>query len=95
MRPDQEFRERSGECWEYRDQIRVLGLDRDRMTVLDDGGMVHNVTVEVGDAPDSPLRGTESEREPVLVTLSPERARELASQLWWLADRSVRIGAGR
>jgi len=91
MRGHQEFRERTGACWEYRDQIRCLGLDRDRMTVLEGGALLHNVTVQVADAPSNPLYG---DREPVLVTLSPSEARELASQLWWLADRSERIGAG-
>jgi hypothetical protein len=91
MRPYREFRDRAGECWEYRDQIRCLGLDHDLMTVLEGGALLHNVTVEVADVPENPLCG---DREPVLVTMSPRQARELASQLWWLADRSERIGVG-
>jgi hypothetical protein len=90
MRQDPELREKTGECWEFRDQIRCLGLDSGRMTVLDGGALLHNVTVEVADAPTNPLHG---DREPVLVTMSPREARELASRLW-LADRSERIGAG-
>ncbi|HYB25571.1 MAG TPA: hypothetical protein VEF89_03055 [Solirubrobacteraceae bacterium] len=76
---------------ELRDQIRCLALDSDRMTVLDSGGLVHNVILEVADAPTNPCCG---DREPVLVSLSPNQARELASSLWWLADRSERIAAG-
>jgi hypothetical protein len=76
---------------ELRDQIRCLGLDSDRMTVLESGAVLHNVTVEVADAPNDPPCG---DREPVLVSLSPRQARELASSLWSLADRSERIAAG-
>jgi hypothetical protein len=76
---------------EFRDQIRCLGLDPDRVTVLEGGALLQNVTIEVADAASNPLR---SDREPVLVTMSPRQARQLASRLFWLADRSEQIGAG-
>jgi hypothetical protein len=76
---------------ELRDQIRCLALDADHMTVLDSGGLVHNVLLEVADASTN-LHC--DDRDPVLVSLSPNQARELASSLWWLADRSERIAAG-
>jgi hypothetical protein len=69
---------------EYREQITCLPLDRDRVTFLAAGGMVQSVTVEI----------TDSDRVPVRVTISPRQARELASELWRLADRSERIAAG-
>ena len=53
--------------------------------------LVHNVIIEVAEAPENPRCG---EREPVLVSLTPSQARELASSLWWLAGRSERIAAG-
>jgi hypothetical protein len=74
---------------EFRDQIRCRGLDSVRMTLLGGGAELHNVAIEVADRPGNPLPG-----EPVLVSLTPHQARELASSLWWLADRSERIAAG-
>ena len=69
---------------EYREQITCLPLDPDRVTILSGGGVVQNVTVEI----------TDTDRVPVRVTISPSLARELASELWRLADRSERIAAG-
>jgi len=74
---------------EFRDHIRCLGLDQHRTTVLDGGGLVHNVKVEIADHVENPLPG-----EPVLVSLSPRQARDLASNLWRLAEDSERIAAG-
>jgi hypothetical protein len=74
---------------EFRDHIRCLGLDQARTTVLEGGGIVHNVKVEVVDNAKNPLPG-----EPVLVSLSPRQARDLASSLWQLADHCERIAAG-
>ena len=74
---------------EFRDHIRCLGLDQHRTTVLDSGALVHNVKVEVADSNENPLPG-----EPVLVSLSPRQARELACSLWQLAEHSERIAAG-
>lgn len=69
---------------EYREQITCLPLDPDRVTFLAAGAMVQNVTVEI----------TDTDLVPVRVTMSPRQARELASELWRLADRSERIAAG-
>lgn len=69
---------------EYREQITCLPLDPDRVTLLAAGAMVQSVTVEI----------TDTDRVPVRVTISPRQARELASELWRLADRSERIAAG-
>jgi hypothetical protein len=69
---------------EYREQISCLPPDRDRVTILSGGGVVQSVTVEI----------TDTDRVPVRVTISPRRARELASELWRLADHSERIAAG-
>ena len=69
---------------EYREQITCLALDPDRVTFLAAGVAVQNITVEI----------TDTDRVPVRVTLSPRQACELASELWWLADRSERIAAG-
>jgi hypothetical protein len=69
---------------EYREQITCLPMDPDRVTLLAAGGVVQNVTVEI----------TDTDRVPVRVTMSPRQARELASELWRLADRSERIAAG-
>jgi hypothetical protein len=69
---------------EYREQIICLPLDPDRVTMLNRGGVVQNVTVEI----------TDTDRAPVRVTISPAQARELASELWRAADRSERIAAG-
>jgi hypothetical protein len=69
---------------EYREQITCLPLDRDWVTFLAGGGVVQNVTVEI----------TDTNRVPVRVTMSPRQARELASELWRLADHSERIAAG-
>ena len=76
---------------ELPDQIRCLALDSTRMTVLEGGAVLHNVMVEVGESPENPwCAGGEA----VLVSLTPQQARELASSLWWLAGRSERIAAG-
>lgn len=69
---------------EYREQITCVALDPDRVTFLAAGGVAQNVTVEI----------TDTDRVPVRVTISPRQARELASELWRLADRSERIAAG-
>jgi hypothetical protein len=69
---------------EYREQITCLPLNPDRVTFLAGGGVVQNVTIEITDA----------DRVPVRVTISPRQARDLASELWRLADRSERIAAG-
>jgi hypothetical protein len=69
---------------EYREQITCLPIDPDRVTLLAAGGVVQNVTVEI----------TDNDRVPVRVTISPRHARELASELSRLADRSERIAAG-
>jgi hypothetical protein len=69
---------------EYRKQITCLPMDPDRVTLLAAGGVVQNVTVEI----------TDTDRVPVRVTMSPRQARDLASELWRLADRSERIAAG-
>ena len=69
---------------EYREHITCLPLDPDRVTFLQAGGVVQNVSVEV----------TDTDRVPVRVTLSPRQARDLASELWRLAERSERIAAG-
>jgi len=69
---------------EYREQITCLPLDPDRVTILSGGGMVQNIIVEI----------TDTDRVPVRVTISPRQARDLASELWRLADRSERIAAG-
>ena len=69
---------------EYREQITCLPLDPDRVTFLAAGVVVQNVTVEI----------TDTDRIPVRVTISPRQARDLASELWRLADRSERIAAG-
>jgi len=69
---------------EYREQITCLPLDPDRVTFLAAGGTVQSVTVEI----------TDTDRVPVRVTISPNQARDLASELWRSADRSERIAAG-
>jgi len=69
---------------EYREQITCLPLNGDRTTFLAGGGVLQSVTVEI----------TDTDRVPVRVTISPRQARELASELWRLADRSERIAAG-
>ena len=69
---------------EYREQITCLPPDPDRVTVLSAGGVVQSVTLEI----------TDSDLVPVRVTISPRQARELACELWRLADRSERIAAG-
>jgi len=76
---------------EFPAQIRCLALDSARITVLEGGAVLHNVIIEVADASEHPRCG---EREPVLLSLTPRQARELASSLWWLAGRSERIAAG-
>jgi hypothetical protein len=69
---------------EYRERITCLPLDGDRASILSGGGVVQSVTVEI----------TDTDRAPVRVTLSPRQARDLASELWRLADRSERLAAG-
>lgn len=69
---------------EYREQITCLPSDPDRVTLLAAGGAAQSVTVEI----------TDTDLVPVRVTMSPRQARELASELWRLADRSERIAAG-
>jgi hypothetical protein len=54
------------------------------VTFLAAGGVVQSVTVEI----------TDTDRVAVRVTISPRQARELASELWRLAERSERIAAG-
>ena len=72
-------------------QIRCLALDSTRITTLEGGAVLHNVIVEVADEHEHPRCAG---GEPVLVSLTPQQARELASTLWWLAGRSERIAAG-
>jgi hypothetical protein len=69
---------------EYREQITCLPLDPEWVTCLAGGGVVQGVTVEI----------TDTDRLPVRVTISPRQARDLASELWRLADRAERIAAG-
>jgi hypothetical protein len=69
---------------EYRERITCLPLDPDRLTVLPPGGVVQSVALEM----------TDTDLVPVRVTISPRQARDLASELWRLADRSERIAAG-
>jgi hypothetical protein len=69
---------------EYRAQITCLPLDPDRVTFLAAGGVVQNVTIEI----------TDTDLVPVRVMISPRPARDIASELWRLADRSERIAAG-
>jgi ABC-type xylose transport system substrate-binding protein len=69
---------------EYRERIACLPLDPDRVSSLAAGGVARSVTVEIAD----------TDRAPVRVTISPAQARDLASELWRLADRSERIAAG-
>jgi hypothetical protein len=77
---------------EFPPQIRCLALDSTRMTALESGALLHNVIVEVADEREnSTLCG---DRDPMLVSLTPRQARELASSLWWLAGRSERIAQG-
>ena len=68
---------------EYRGQITCLPLDGDRVTFLAGGGVLQSVTVEI----------TDIDLAPVRVIISPRQARDLASELWRLADRSERIAA--
>jgi hypothetical protein len=76
---------------ELPDQIRCLALDSTRITTLEGGAVLHNVIIEVADKHEHPRSG---DRDPVLVSLTPRQARELASSLWWLAGRSERIAQG-
>jgi hypothetical protein len=76
---------------EFPGQIRCLALDSTRMTALEGDALLHNVIIEVADKHENARCG---ERDPMLVSLSPQQARELASSLWWLAGRSERIAAG-
>jgi hypothetical protein len=76
---------------EFSAQIRCLALDSTRITLLDSGALLHNVIVEVAEEPENPRCG---DRDPMLVSLTPQQARELASSLWWLAGRSERIAQG-
>ncbi|HWF34430.1 MAG TPA: hypothetical protein VG295_03635 [Solirubrobacteraceae bacterium] len=77
---------------EFPAQIRCLAIDSTRITVLDSGALLHNVIVEIAEEREHPtLCG---DRDPTLVSLTPQQARELASSLWWLAGRSERIAQG-